>query len=86
MLDIKFIRENPEIVKQGIINKNEKDTIDEILGADREKRQLLTKTEELKARRNKVSQEVGRLKKAGENADTIVAEMKQVSEDIKQFD
>jgi seryl-tRNA synthetase len=86
MLNIKFIRENPEIVKQGIINKNEKDTIDEILGADREKRQLLTKTEELKARRNKVSQEVGRLKKAGENADTIVAEMKQVSEDIKQLD
>ena len=86
MLDIKYIRENPEIVKQGIINKNEKDTVDEILGADREKRQLLTKTEELKARRNKVSQEVGRLKKAGENADTIVAEMKQVSEDIKQLD
>ncbi len=47
MLDIKFIRENPEIVKQGIINKNEKDTVDEILLADREKRQLLTKTEEL---------------------------------------
>ncbi len=86
MLDIKFIRENPEIVKQGILNKNEKDTVNEILEADKEKRQLLTKTEELKARRNKVSQEVGRLKKAGENADSIVAEMKQVSEDIKQLD
>lgn len=86
MLDIKFIRENPEIVKQGIINKNEKDTVDEILKADREKRQLLTKTEELKARRNKVSQEVGRLKRTGENADDIVAEMKQVAEDIKQLD
>ena len=86
MLDIKYIRENPQIVKQGILNKNEKDTVDEILEADKEKRQLLTKTEELKARRNKVSQEVGRLKKAGENADSIVAEMKQVSEDIKQLD
>ncbi len=86
MLDIKFIRENPEIVKEGILNKNEKDTVDEILEADKEKRLLLTKTEELKARRNKVSQEVGRLKKAGENADDIVAEMKQVSEDIKQLD
>ncbi|MCK5457207.1 MAG: serine--tRNA ligase, partial [Melioribacteraceae bacterium] len=70
----------------GILNKNEKDTVNEILEVDREKRQLLTKTEELKARRNKVSQEVGRLKKAGENADNIVAEMKQVSEDIKQLD
>lgn len=86
MLDIKFIRENPEIVKQGILNKNEKDTIDEILEADRKKRQLLTKTEELKARRNKVSQEVGKLKRTGENVDVIVAEMKQVADDIKQLD
>lgn len=86
MLDIKFIRENPEIVKQGIINKNEKDTVDEILETDKERRKLLVTVEELKAKRNKVSQEVGRLKKAGENADDIVAEMKQVSEDIKQLD
>ncbi|NOX66856.1 MAG: serine--tRNA ligase [Chlorobi bacterium] len=86
MLDIKFIRENPKIVKQGILNKNEKDTVDEILEADRERRKLLVTVEELKAKRNKVSQEVGRLKKAGENADDIVAEMKQVSEDIKQLD
>lgn len=86
MLDIKFIRENPEIVKQGILNKNEKDTVDEILEADKERRKLLVTVEELKAKRNKVSQEVGRLKKAGENADDIVAEMKQVSEDIKQLD
>ncbi len=86
MLDIKFIRENPEIVKQGIINKNEKDTVDEILKTDKERRKLLVTVEELKAKRNKVSQEIGRLKKAGENADDIVAEMKQVSEDIKQLD
>lgn len=86
MLDIKFIRENPEIVKQGILNKNEKDTVDEILEADKERRKLLVTVEELKAKRNKVSQEVGRLKKAGENADDIVAEMKQASEDIKQLD
>ncbi|VAX23854.1 Seryl-tRNA synthetase [hydrothermal vent metagenome] len=86
MLDIKFIRENPEIVKQGIVNKNEKDTVDEILEMDKERRKLLVTVEELKANRNKVSQEVGRLKKAGENADDIVAEMKQVSEEIKQLD
>ncbi|MEN8191319.1 MAG: serine--tRNA ligase [Bacteroidota bacterium] len=86
MLDIKFIRENPEIVKQGILNKNEKDTVDQILEADKKKRSLLTEVEELKAKRNKVSQEVGRLKKAGENADEIVAEMKQVSDNIKELD
>lgn len=86
MLDVKYIRENPDIVKRGIANKNEKDTVDQILDADKKRRLLLTKAEELKAKRNKVSHEVGRLKKSGENADEIVAEMKQVSEEIKSLD
>ncbi|MGD8781064.1 MAG: serine--tRNA ligase [Ignavibacteria bacterium] len=86
MLDIKFIRENPELVKQGIANKNERDTVDEILSLDKEKRANLQKVEELKAKRNKVSQEVGKLKKAGENADQIIAEMKSVSDEIKDLD
>ncbi len=86
MLDLKYVRENPEVVKQGIQNKNEKDTVDAILKVDEERRTFITQNEELKAKRNKVSQEVGRLKKAGENADEIIAEMKQVSDDIKELD
>ena len=38
MLDIKFIRENPDLVKQGIKNKNEKDRVDEILALDEKRR------------------------------------------------
>ncbi len=86
MLDIKLIRENSELVKQGVANKNEKDTVDEILSLDKEKRANLQKVEELKAKRNKVSQEVGKLKKAGENADHIIAEMKSVGDEIKELD
>ena len=87
MLDIKFIRENPELVKQGIENKNEKhNTVDEILELDGKRRALLTEVEEKKAQKNKVSAEVGKLKKAGENADEIIAEMKQLGEDIKAID
>ena len=86
MLDIKLIRENPGLVKQGIKNKNEKDTVDEILMLDKQRRGILTKAEELKAKRNKVSQEIGKLKKAGENADDIIAEMKTVSDEIKNMD
>jgi len=86
MLDIKFIRENSEIVKQGIKNKNAKDTVDDILRLDKQKRELLQQVEELKATRNKVSQEVGRLKKAGEPAEEIIAEMKEVGEKIKSLD
>jgi len=86
MLDIKFIRENPELVKQGIKNKNDKTNVDEILELDIKKRTLLTKVEEQKAQKNKVSAEVGRLKKAGENADSIISEMKQVADNIKNLD
>jgi seryl-tRNA synthetase len=86
MLDLRFIRENADLVKTGIKNKNEKDTVDEILELDGERRQYLNEVEELKANRNKVSQEVGKLKKEGKNADNIIAEMKQVSDKIKDLD
>jgi seryl-tRNA synthetase len=86
MLDIKFIREYPEIVKIGLENKNDKSSVDEILELDVRKRNLLTKVEEQKAIKNKVSAEVGRLKKLGENADAIIAEMKQVGDSIKELD
>ncbi len=86
MLDLKFIRENPEKVKEAVKNKNEKADIDEILRLDKERRSLLQQTEELKAERNKVSQEIGRLKKAGENADEIIARMKEVSDKVKELD
>lgn len=86
MLDLKFVRENPEAVKQGVTNKNEKDTVDEILKLDEERRANLQKVEELKAKRNKVSQEVAQLKKEGKNADDIILEMRNVSEEIKEID
>ena len=86
MLDIKFIRENPELVKQGVENKNERNRVDELLELDKERRNLITKTEELKARKNQVSQEVAKLKKAGEDASEIIAEMKSVSDQIKEYD
>ena len=86
MLDLKFIRENPELVKKGVESKNEKSKVDEILALDKERREYLQRTEDLKAKRNTVSQEVARMKKAGENADHIVADMKNVSEEIKILD
>lgn len=86
MLDIKFIREKPELVKQGILKKNEKDSVDEILDLDKKRRSLLQQTEELKAQKNKVSAEVGRLKKAGEDAEHIFVEMRKVADQIKEID
>ena len=53
---------------------------------DKERRELITATEQLKAQRNKASEEIARLKKEKQNADALIAEMKQVSERIKQSD
>jgi seryl-tRNA synthetase len=86
MLDIKFIRENPELVRRGIENKNEKNKIDELLELDKQRRDIITKSEELKAKKNQVSQEVARLKKTGQDASKIIEEMKSVSNLIKEFD
>lgn len=86
MLDLKLIRENPELVRQGVLNKNEKDKIDDVLTLDKKRRELIATVEELKAKKNHVSQEVGKLKKAGQDASAIIAEMKEVADKIKEFD
>ncbi len=70
MLDLKFIRDNPDLVKQACAAKNEKRAdIDRILRLDGEKRKLQTDGEALKAELNKGSQEVGRLKKEKKDAE-----------------
>ena len=86
MLDLKFIRENPELVKRGIINKNEPDRVDELLELDKQRRSLITQTEELKAKKNSVSKEVGKLKKEGKDTSSIIAEMKIISDKTKEID
>ena len=86
MIDIKLIRENPELVKEGIKNKNDKSDIDKILELDKLRREKLQQVEELKAKRNSASQQIGKLKKAGESTDEIMSEMKQLSNEIKKLD
>ena len=86
MLDIKIIRENSELVKQGIKNKNEKDRVDEILALDEKRRQIISEVEELKAKKNLVSSKIPQMKKAGEDTTQIFAEMKKVSDKITGLD
>src|SRR3989304_4814583 len=86
MLDLKFIRENPELVKKGIESKSERSRVDEILQLDKHRREILVVSEELKAKRNHVSQEIGKLKKAGQDASAIINEMKNVSDKITEYD
>jgi seryl-tRNA synthetase len=86
MLDLKLIRENPELVRQGIKNKNEADRLDDLLNLDEERRELILKADELKHKRNKVSSQIPQMKKAGQDVTHILAEMKTVSDRISILD
>lgn len=86
MLDLKFIREHSELVRNGLSRKNEPDQVDEILQLDEKRRALIVETDELKALRNKTSQEIGKIKKSGGDASEIMAEMKKVSDRISEND
>lgn len=85
MLDIKIIRENPDRVKAALKTRNaDYDSyIDEILEIDEKRRKLSTETDALKAEQNKVSKQIPIMKKNDENTDAVMAEMKEISEKIK---
>ena len=86
MLDIKFVRSNPEDVVAGMKKRGMDLDLAPFLALDEKRRALLTEVEQLKNTRNTVSKEIGKMKKAGENADALVAEMSKVGEDIKALD
>jgi len=86
MLDLKFIRANPDLVRAGLKKKKAEANLDALLALDEKRRAKLTEVEQLKARRNAVSEEVARLKRAGRNADAIIVEMRQVADRIKTLD
>ncbi len=68
MLDIKFVRENPEIVKENIKKKFQDDKlplVDEVIALDEEKRNVQKRADELRSNRNKLSKEIGNLMAQG---------------------
>ncbi len=86
MLDLKFIRQNPNVVRDAMAKKNVELDLDRLLALDEQRRALLTEVEQLKAQRNTVSEEVGKLKKAGQDATLVITEMRQVGDRIKVLD
>lgn len=86
MLDLRFIRANPEMVREAMKKKKMEADLDRLLELDERRRNLLVDVEALKARRNTVSEEIGRLKKAGGHPEELIQEMRQVSDRIKEMD
>src|ERR1043165_250361 len=86
MLDIKLIREQPDVVRAAIAAKRGDNVLDEVLELDGNRRAIIARVDVLKNKRNTVSDEVARLKKNKENADDVIAEMKIVSDEITSLD
>lgn len=86
MLDLKWVRENPEAVRKGLAAKGVELDLNELLSLDQQKRALLQEVEALKAKRNKVNDEITRLKREKKPADDVILSMKSVSQKIKEID
>ena len=91
MLDIRLIRENPELVKENIKKKFQDEKIalvDEVLELDIENRQAKTEGDELRAKRNKLSKSIGGLMKDGkkDEAEEVKAEVKAINDRIEELE
>ncbi len=85
MLDIKFIKDNPDLVKARLASR-QKDysaEIDRLLTLDVERRALIADTEQKKAEQNRISKQIPTLKKEGRDVAPIFAEMKKLSDEVK---
>src|ERR1700739_179013 len=86
MHDLSYFRDHLDEFAEMAKKRNIALDLDGFRALDKERRELITATEQLKAQRNKASDEIARLKKEKQNADALISEMKQVSERIKQSD
>lgn len=87
MLDIKRIRESEQEVQKGVESRGgDAGVIDDVLALDRKRRGLLTDVESSKSQRNKVSKEIGELKKKGKDTTTTQAEMRELGKRISGLD
>lgn len=83
MLDLRFIREHPDEVREALVKLNSPGPIDEILALDTQRRDLLAKADSLKHQRNVVSKEIGRMK---ERDAALIGKMRDVGARIKELD
>lgn len=86
MLDLRFIRDNIEYLQEMLAKRGSNFSLEEFEQLDAERRDILTEVEALRGKRNTVSAQVAQMKKAGEDASEIIAEMGTVAARIKELD
>jgi seryl-tRNA synthetase len=86
MLDIKFIRQNTDLVRQKLTERGQVLNLDEFIRLEEQRRNILQEVEALRNERNTVSKQVGEKKKRQEDATELIARMGDVSTRIKELD
>jgi seryl-tRNA synthetase len=86
MLDIKYLRQNIDLVRQKMDQRGQKIDLDGFLSLDSKRRDILGAVETLRNERNSVSKQVGELKKKKEDASALIEKMGDVSAKIKEYD
>jgi len=86
MLDLKFVRANPQAVEEALAKRGGKISLAAFLELEGERRSILASVEEMKARRNAESKEVGRMKQSGQDASSLMAEMRALGDEIEARD
>lgn len=86
MLDIKILRQNPELIKEALKNRNNDLDITPAIELDIKRREILQDVEAKKASQNEISKKIPQMKKNGEDTTEIFAAMKELSDEIKAYD
>ncbi len=86
MLDAKIIRDQPEIIKEMLAKRQTEFPFDELLNLDKKRRSLITEAQELKRKRNVVSEQIALKKNRSEDASKAISEMKLISDRISALD
>ena len=86
MLDIRLLRDDPEGIAKRLKDRNPEIDISEIIALDRRRLELIREVEDLKAERNRGSQEVGRLKKEGKDASALLERLGELAERIDAYE
>ena len=86
MLDPKILRENPEKIRQMLKDRNLEFDLNGLIEADKKRRELIVKTDELRKKKNQVSIEIAQKKKTGDDTSQILSEMKKVSFDLNELE
>jgi len=86
VLDLRLIREQPEMVERSLAGKGGAELVKQVVALDASRRDVIRKSEDLKADRNRASEAIGQAKKRGEDASAEMARMREVGDRIKTLD